>query len=64
MNKKQKWGFIGGAVALLAGITGIVFGVKNSKHERLEYHDNENDSITDDPDFTVVDSGDIEPTEE
>jgi len=64
MNKKQKWGFIGGAVALLAGIAGIVFGVKNSKHECLEYHDNENDGITNDPDFTVVDPGNAEPTEE
>jgi len=59
MKKKGLAAIIGGGIVALAGVAGIVLGIKKNKTDCIACSDDP-ESIENDPDFEVVDPDDVE----
>ena len=59
MKKKGLAAIIGGGIVALAGVAGIILGVKKNKTDCIACNDDP-EAIENDPDFEVVDPDDEE----
>jgi len=59
MKKKGLAAIIGGGIVALAGVAGIILGVKKNKTDCITCNDDP-EAIENDPDFEVVDPDDEE----